>query len=75
MKVLNIFLLLLVMVFAQTLQAADIDNVKQQLINDIKQANARHNTSVESISQQRAKLLKILAIEEQKLEKLTNRRK
>ena len=73
MKVLNIFLLLLVMVFAQTLQAADIDNVKQQLINDIKQANARHNTSVESISQQRAKLLKILAIEEQKLEKLTTK--
>jgi biopolymer transport protein ExbB len=73
MKVLNTLLLSLVLVLSQTVQAADIDNVKQQLINDIKQANARHNTAVENISQQRANLLKTLAIEEQKLEKLTTK--
>ena len=48
----------------------DINQVQQQLLSEIKQANDRHQNELERISRERAKLLKTLVTEENKLKSL-----
>lgn len=49
---------------------AEIGQVQQQLVAEIKKANSRHGSELAKIGRERAKLLKSLAAEENKLQKL-----
>lgn len=67
------FIIALICLMASTGQVAaqtDISKVQQELLQEIKQANARHTSQLNNISKERAKLLKTLANEENKLLKL-----
>lgn len=63
--------LLLVSAFsAVAFSKTDINQVQQQLLAEIKQANSRHKSELNKISADRAKLLKTLVAEENKLKSL-----
>lgn len=63
-------ILLLSVCLVGTVKAADISQVQQQLLAEIKQANKRHQVELNRISKERAKLLKALNAEENKLKTL-----
>lgn len=68
-------LLVLFVGFSHLAVAADgqLDKVQQQLLQEIKTANQRHNSELNKIAKERAKLLKQLAVEEGKLKTLNQK--
>ena len=66
----SIALILVAMASTLALAKSDINQVQQQLLNEIKLANKRHQNELATISRERAKLLKTLVAEENKLKSL-----
>ena len=70
MRILMLILLLSVLWPKVSAAQTPISKVEQQLLAEIKKANARHTTELDKMSKERAKLLKVLTQEENKLHKL-----